>query len=127
MEQYQISCEDIDYDNTSTRRVFWELFDHAKRQTGFDAASAKIYIQVYPDKSGGCLMYITKLENEKIEKTTQAVGLRERTFTQATGGDVYEKCFRPRTQIVKEKKYYRLTILKFGRITEYGSEHRSSL
>lgn len=61
MVKYDLTCEKIDYDNTETRRALWEMFDEAKHRTGFDAASGKICIRVYPEKSGGCEIYITKL------------------------------------------------------------------
>ena len=60
MEALDITCEEIDYDDTGTRRILWDLLDKAKRLTGFDAASDKIYVKAYPDKTGGCLMYVTK-------------------------------------------------------------------
>lgn len=62
MVHYDLTCEKIDYDNTETRRALWEMFDEAKHRTGFDAASGKICIRVYPEKSGGCEIYITKLD-----------------------------------------------------------------
>ena len=62
MVRYDLTCEKIDYDNTETRRALWEMFDEAKHKTGFDAASGKICIRVYPEKSGGCEIYITKLD-----------------------------------------------------------------
>ena len=62
MASYDLTCDSIDYDNTETRRAFWDILDAAKRQTGFDAASEKVYVQVYPSKSGGCEMYVTKLK-----------------------------------------------------------------
>ncbi len=68
MEQYDLKCENIDYDNTETRRAFWSILDEAKQRTGFDAASDKVFVQLYPSKGGGCEMYITKLgtgENSK--------------------------------------------------------------
>ena len=61
MAEYDISCESADYKNTETRRAFWSILDRAKKSTGFDAASDKIYIQMYPSKEGGCEMYVTKL------------------------------------------------------------------
>jgi len=72
MAEYDISCERADYKNTETRRAFWNILDQAKRRTGFDAASDKIYIQMYPSKEGGCEMYVTKLgfsEKETQENT----------------------------------------------------------
>lgn len=63
MVHYDLTCETIDYENTETRRALWDMFDEAKHRTGFDAASGKISIKVYPEKSGGCEIYITKLNN----------------------------------------------------------------
>ena len=61
MEYYELSNEEIDYDNTETRRAFWQILDEAKHKTGFDAAEEKVFIQLYPSKEGGCEMYVTKV------------------------------------------------------------------
>lgn len=61
MIRYELNCDTIDYDNTETRKAFWNILDHAKHVTGFDAASERVFIQLYPDKGGGCEMYVTKL------------------------------------------------------------------
>jgi len=68
MASLDITCEEIDYDDTGTRRMFWDILDRAKHETGFDAAGDKIFVQVYPDKSGGCLMYVTKMNGMKNER-----------------------------------------------------------
>ena len=60
MALLDITPEEMDYDNTGTKRIFWEILDKAKHQIGFDAGSEKLFVQVYPDKNGGCLMYVTK-------------------------------------------------------------------
>ena len=84
MMKYELTCEKLDYDNTETRKAIWSILDHAKQETGFDAAIGKIRIEVYPEKSGGCAIYITKLRagnppsqeqmNETIAKTVPASG-----------------------------------------------------
>ncbi len=56
-----LTCDTIDYDNTETRRAFWSILDEAKHKTGFDAAKDKVYVQVYPSRSGGCEIYVTRL------------------------------------------------------------------
>lgn len=61
MKQYAIDCASLDYDNTETRRAFWSILDEAKHQTGFDAASQRVFVQLYPSKEGGCEMFVTKL------------------------------------------------------------------
>ncbi len=68
MSSYGLSCDTIDYENTETRRAFWDIFDIAKHQTGFDAASDRVYVQVYPSRCGGCEMFVTKLIHKKEER-----------------------------------------------------------
>lgn len=62
MKRLDISCDGLDYDNTETRRAFWQILDEAKSKTGFDAARDRVFIQVYPSKCGGCEMYVIKLK-----------------------------------------------------------------
>ncbi|MCL2212401.1 MAG: adaptor protein MecA [Oscillospiraceae bacterium] len=62
MAQYELTCENIDYDNTETRRAFWNILNEAKHQTGFDAAADRVFIQVYPSKGGGCEIFVTKID-----------------------------------------------------------------
>ncbi len=61
MKTYSLDCATLDYDNTETRKAFWSILDEAKHRTGFDAASEKVFVQVYPSRTGGCEMYVTKL------------------------------------------------------------------
>ena len=61
MEKYDLCSDSMDYDNTETRRAFWEILDEAKHKTGFDAAKERVFVQVYPSRGGGCEMYVTKV------------------------------------------------------------------
>jgi len=61
MAKFDLDCNSASYDNTETRRAFWSILDEAKHRTGFDAASDRVLVQLYPSKSGGCEMYITKV------------------------------------------------------------------
>ncbi len=61
MAHYAITPEVLNYENTETRRAVWQILDEAKQQTGFDAASDRVLIQVYPSRAGGCELYITKI------------------------------------------------------------------
>lgn len=65
MEKYELDCETIDYDSTETRRAFWSILDEAKHKTGFDAASDKVFIQVYPSRAGGCEMFVTRVGEKR--------------------------------------------------------------
>lgn len=61
MAHYAITPDVLNYENTETRRAVWQILDEAKQQTGFDAASDRVLIQVYPSRTGGCELYITKI------------------------------------------------------------------
>lgn len=63
MLKYDIDCSSLDNKNTRTRKAVWDILDEAYEKTGFDAAKGRIYIEAYPDKSGGCKIYITKLHD----------------------------------------------------------------
>ncbi len=65
MRRYDISCDTIDKDSAVSRRAFWNILDEAKQQTGFDPAGSKIFVQMYPSRSGGCELFVTRLSGEK--------------------------------------------------------------
>ena len=73
MKKYDIDADKIDYDTTATRRAFWSILDDAKTETGFNAASDKLFIQLYPSKKGGCEMYVTKVVDASPEKETKPI------------------------------------------------------
>ena len=72
MERYELDCNCANYNNTETRRAFWSILDEAKHKTGFDAASDKIFIQLYPSKEGGCEMYVTKVGTLHSKKSVSS-------------------------------------------------------
>ena len=61
MAHYELNCETIDTADSPSRRGFWSILDEAKRQTGFDLAGERVFVQLYPERSGGCEMFVTKL------------------------------------------------------------------
>ena len=77
LDSYGITCDNIDYDNTETRRVFWTLLDEVNRKVGFDAAKSRIFIQIYPDRSGGCEIYVSKIKGESISPPPLAIDVKK--------------------------------------------------
>lgn len=69
MMKYNLTCEKLDYENTETRKAIWNILDYAKHETGFDAARGRICIEVFPEKNGGCAIYITKLHQSEASET----------------------------------------------------------
>lgn len=115
MESLDITCEEIDYDeDTGTRRMIWDILDRAKHETGFDAAGEKISIKVHPDKSGGCLMYVTKangIKNEpefgeiRVKNGADNASVEPKTENEIkTDYGVYEKKFKSKLYTASKKK-----------------------
>lgn len=61
MRQYNLDCDTMDSNTALTRRAFWNILDEAREQTGFDPGGEKVFVQLYPDKGGGCEMFVTKI------------------------------------------------------------------
>ncbi len=59
--QFEISADRLDYSNTETKRMFWDLLNRAKHETGFDTDGQRVLVQLYPSKDGGCEMFVTKI------------------------------------------------------------------
>ena len=60
MDEYDITDETFGYEMKDIRKVFSGILDEAKKKTGFDSSAGKLFIQIYPSKSGGCEVYVTK-------------------------------------------------------------------
>ena len=70
LKRFEIKAEQLDYSNTETKRMFWDILNRAKHQTGFDTDGQRVLVQLYPSKQGGCEMFVTKIgllysENEE--------------------------------------------------------------
>ena len=61
LEEFDLVAEELDYANTETKRMFWDVLSRAKARTGFDTDGQKVLVQLYPSKSGGCEIFVTKI------------------------------------------------------------------
>ena len=60
-EKHNLNTASPDISGPTARRAFWRILDMAKAEVGFDPAGDKVLIQLYPIKSGGCEIFVTKL------------------------------------------------------------------
>ena len=60
-EKYKLDTAIPDISCPGARRTFWRILDMARAEVGFDPAGDKVLIQLYPVKSGGCEIFVTKL------------------------------------------------------------------
>ncbi len=61
LKKHKLTLDKLDYGNTETRRILWQILDEAKEKTGFDAAQDKTLVQAYPGRKSGCEIYVTRL------------------------------------------------------------------
>ena len=61
LEEFELVANELDYANTETKRMFWDVLSKAKRRTGFDTDGQKVLVQLYPSRQGGCEIFVTKI------------------------------------------------------------------
>lgn len=61
LQSFELEPEDLDYGNTETKRMFWDILGRAKHSVGFDTDGQRVLVQLYPSRAGGCEMFITRL------------------------------------------------------------------
>ena len=61
LEEFDLAADELDYANTETKRMFWDVLSRAKAHTGFDTDGQKVLVQLYPSKEGGCEIFVTKI------------------------------------------------------------------
>lgn len=69
MSAYDLPNEDLDYCDFAVRDAFRAILKDAGRKTGVDFSDGRLSIQLYPSKSGGCEMFVTR--NPSDEEITQ--------------------------------------------------------
>ena len=78
LEEFELDSSTLDYANTETKRMFWDVLSRAKHRTGFDTDGQKVLVQLYPSKQGGCEIFVTKIgsmysDEEDIGEAPRAV------------------------------------------------------
>lgn len=58
---YRLDLSDPAKDTQRSRRALWSVLDDARKSVSFDPSGDKVLVQLYPMKSGGCEIFVTKL------------------------------------------------------------------
>ena len=74
-----LSAEDmkkLDFDpcggaDISDRVAFRNILKEARERCGFDALGDRVFVQYYPEKHGGCEMFVTKITVDDKKNTMQ--------------------------------------------------------
>lgn len=62
MRDYELDCDEMDYNDLHTRHALREILCEAKRVCGFDASCDRMFVQIFPSRSGGCEIFVTLLD-----------------------------------------------------------------
>lgn len=61
LEEFDVRANELDYSNTETKRMFWDIIERAKKNVGFCCDGMRILVQLYASRDGGCEMFVSKL------------------------------------------------------------------
>lgn len=75
MATYKLNCDTIEQEKSPSRKAFWEILTQARHRTGFDTAGGRVFVQMYPEKSGGCELFVTVLETEAVYRFSSLTDL----------------------------------------------------
>ena len=67
MEKYDITFCSLDYKNDKTKKVFWEVINQAKDETGFNPEGSRLLVEAFPGDNGGTNLYVTRMEKNGRE------------------------------------------------------------
>ena len=61
LEEFDVRADELDYSNTETKRMFWDIIERAKKNVGFCCDGTRVLVQLYASRDGGCEMFVSKL------------------------------------------------------------------
>ncbi|MEG1869406.1 MAG: adaptor protein MecA [Oscillospiraceae bacterium] len=72
MERMNITVESLDYLTAQARKTILQILADAKQKTGFEPMGTKLYIETFPEETGGCILLLTgRAEEKKLPDTTK--------------------------------------------------------
>ena len=69
VRRFALDLEAGEMSGREAKAALRDLFDEIRRQSGFDAYSERLLVQLYPSKGGGCEIFMTKLGKRERETT----------------------------------------------------------
>ena len=61
LERFELTTDMLDYGNTETKKMLWDILSRAKHSIGFNPDGYRIFVQLYPSKDGSCELFVTKI------------------------------------------------------------------
>ncbi len=79
MRHYEIQSCGTNYSDSALRRALGKILVDADTESDFNIAKDRIYVEIFPDKCGGCEMFVTKI-GEREKKDSRAKTPEKRWF-----------------------------------------------
>jgi negative regulator of genetic competence, sporulation and motility len=82
MQRYDLQPDRLDSMDEQTRLTFRQIFEDARKQTGFDTAGERLFVQLYTSRGGGCEIFVTKLgvgDDLLCQSTSEVEEINDRT------------------------------------------------
>ena len=67
LKEFDLCTEDLDYSNSETKRIFWDIIHRAKKSVGFVCDRSKLLVQLYSSRDGGCEMFVSRLDVQSAD------------------------------------------------------------
>ena len=75
LSDYDITAEKLDYSNTETKRILWDIIGRVKKSSGFCCDGYRVLVQLYASRDGGCEIFISKLGASPYKDIQDTVSL----------------------------------------------------
>lgn len=69
MCDFDLTYDQMDYNDRATRRVILDIIQRVKTKTSLNMESNKLFIEAFPYSDGGCIMYVNIIDSEEATLT----------------------------------------------------------
>lgn len=69
MREMSVTYEQMDYNRPETKTMVLHLLEEVRKKTKLDFTAGKLFIEAFPSRDGGCILYLNLLR-EKLQNTT---------------------------------------------------------
>jgi adapter protein MecA 1/2 len=64
LERWNVTADNLSYNSPQAQEMFWDMMRKAEDETGFIVHDSKLVIEATPSKSGGFIIFVTRLEGD---------------------------------------------------------------
>ena len=72
LQSYHLSYDQLSAEDLQTRIMIGKLLSTAKETVGFDHQNKKLFVETYPHRDGGCVLYVSVRKDEGRGSNTKS-------------------------------------------------------